>query len=103
MALGTRSSGTRRVVTFTRPFELGGLAYRLPAGSYTIETVTERLPGERPPGTFIRLPLPSGAAGMAPRILIDPKELEAALARDVTPEPYGPGPEPVVDHTGARG
>lgn len=93
------ASGTRKVVTFTRPFKLATVAYRLPAGSYTIETVVERLPDDRPVGTFLRLPLPSGAAGMAPRLMIDPVELEAALARDVAPEPYGPSPEPYGPET----
>lgn len=88
------ASGTTRVVTFTRPFQLSALKYGLPAGAYTIETAGERLPGARPAGTFIRLPLPSGAAGPLPHIMIDPMELEAALARDAAPEAYGPEPAP---------
>ncbi len=96
---------TSRIVTFTRPFRLSAVPYRLPAGSYTIETGTQ---GYRPNGTFLRLPLPAGAAGLAPQIMIDPADLEAALARDVAPEPYGPdphtpepyGPEAIADRAG---
>lgn len=83
-----------RIVTFTRPFRLSALPYPLPAGSYTIETGAQRLQnramtGYRPLGTFLRLPLPYGAAGMASHIMIDPVELETALAHDEA-EPYGP-------------
>ncbi len=93
------------IVTFTRPFRLGAMKHQLPAGSYTIDSDDERqhsaattLDGRL--GTFIRLPLPPGAAGASSRILVDPAELAAALARDVASEPYGPetGPETVAEH-----
>lgn len=97
------ASGTSKVVTFARAFELSAVKYRLPAGAYTIETTAGvRRPGDRPFGTYIRLPLVPGAAGAASAIMIDPIELEAALARDRAPESYGPepaayGPETVGD------
>ncbi len=95
---------TSRIVTFTRPFRLSALAYRLPPGSYKIETgqrlQNASMTGYRAEGTYLRLPLPTGAAGLAPQIMIDPLELEAALARDAAPESYGP--ETNADQT-ARG
>lgn len=92
---------TSRVVTFTRPFRLSAMPYRLPPGSYTIETGQREqnasMTGYRPPGTYLRLPLPYGAAGLAPQIMIDATELEVALAHDAAPEPYGP--ETIADVT----
>src|SRR4051812_15078283 len=93
---------TSRIVTFARPFRLSAIPYRLPAGSYTVETGAQRLEhaamtGYRALGTYLRLPLPSGAAGLAPQIMIDPADLEAALARDAAPEAYGP--ETIADKT----
>ena len=91
---------TSRIVTFTRPFRLSAMPYRLPAGSYRIETgkrlQNASMTGYRAEGTYLRLPLPTGAAGLAPQIMIDPLELEAALARDAAPE-YGP--ETIADQT----
>jgi hypothetical protein len=97
MATGSSSS---KVVTFTRPFRLSSMNYRLPAGSYTVETDEERS-AYRPRGTFIRIPLPFGAAGASSHIMIDPAELEAALARDAAPEAYGS--ETVGEHAQGEG
>ena len=100
----TRTSSA--VVTFTRSFRLSAIGYAQPAGSYTIETDEERLdtrslPAHRRVGTFIRVALPAGAAGSSSRIMIDPVELEAALARDVAPEQYGP--ETIAEHAAREG
>lgn len=97
----TRTSST--VVTFTRPFRLSAIGYVQPAGSYTIETDEARLEARSLPavGTFIRVALPFGAAGSSSRILIDPAELAAALARDSAPEPYGP--ETIAEHAAREG
>jgi hypothetical protein len=102
--MATRTSS--KIVTFTRPFQLSAMNRRLPAGSYTVETDEERLesvsvPADRPRGTFIRVPLPSGAAGASSQIMIDPAELEAALARDAAPEQYGPAT--VGEHAAREG
>jgi len=102
--MATRTSS--KIVTFTRPFRLSAMNHRLPAGSYTVETDEERLESVsvtayRRQGTFIRVPLPSGAAGSSSRIMIDPAELEAALVRDAAPEQYGP--ETVGEHAAREG
>jgi hypothetical protein len=95
----TRTSS--KIVIFTRPFRLSAVTHWLPAGSYTVETDEERLDSAsvtayRRLSTLIRTPLPSGAAGSSSQIPIDPAELEAALARDIAPEQYGP--ETVDEH-----
>ncbi len=82
-----------KIVTFARPFRLSALEHVQPPGSYTIETDEERIetrtvPAYRRVGTFIRVPAQS--AGSSSQVMIDPTELEAALARDAAPEPYGP-------------
>jgi hypothetical protein len=79
-----------RVVTFTRPFRLGAIGDEQPAGSYNVETDEERLdtvahPAYRRIATWMRVPLQSGFAG-SQTIIIDPVELESALARDAAPE-----------------
>jgi len=96
--MATRTSS--KTVTFMRPFRLSAMDREQPAGSYTIETDEERLetrslPAYRRLATFIRLPLRAGAPG-SEVIIIDPTELDAALARDAAPEQYGP--ETVGDH-----
>jgi hypothetical protein len=80
-----------KVVTFTRPFRLSAVDDEQPAGSYDVETDEERLdtvshPAYRRIATWIRIPLRSGFAG-SQTIVIDPAELESALARDAAPEP----------------
>lgn len=97
----TRTSS--KTVTFMRPFRLRAMDNEHPAGSYTVETDEERLdtpsvPAYRRLATFIRLPLRRGAPG-SETILIDPADLDAALARDAASEPYGP--ETAGEH-GAR-
>jgi hypothetical protein len=102
--MATRPSS--RIVSFTRPFRLSAMTHQLAAGSYTVETDEERLESASVPaygrrGTFIRIPLPSGAAGAPFRIMIDPVELEAALTRDAAPEEYGP--ETLTAHAAREG
>ena len=89
---------TSRIVTFTRPFRLGAMEHRQPAGTYTVETDEERLdtptvPAYRRCATSIRLPVRAGSSEV---VVIDPAELDAALARDTAPEPYGP--ETLAEH-----
>jgi hypothetical protein len=79
-----------KVVTFMRPFRLSAIDGEQPAGSYTVETDEERLdtvsfPAYRRIATWIRVPLPTGAAGSQTAV-VDPVELEAALARDAAVE-----------------
>ncbi len=75
-----------------------------PADSYTIETEEERLdtatatvPAYRRLATWIRIPLSSGSIG-SQTIVIEPIELERALARDAAPEP-----ETAAVHAAHRG
>ena len=99
MAMRTSS----RIVTFLRPFRLGAMEHEQPAGSYTVETDEERLdtrtvPAYRRIGTFIRIP--GSRVGSSSQVMIDPAELEAALARDAAPERYGP--ETADEHAARR-
>jgi len=99
----TRTSTT--TVIFTRPFRLSAMDEQQPPGVYTVETDEERLetvsfPAYRRLATWIRIPLHSGAAG-SQTIVIDPTDLELALARDAAPEPYGP--ETLAEYAARRG
>ncbi|HUA51717.1 MAG TPA: hypothetical protein VMB81_06110 [Candidatus Sulfotelmatobacter sp.] len=101
--MATRTSS--KTVTFMRPFRLSAMEREQPAGSYTVETDEERLethtlPAYRRLATFIRVPLRAGAPG-SETIVIEPAELEAALARDAAPEQYGP--ETVGEHAARAG
>lgn len=73
---------TRKVVTFTKPFELGSIG-TLPAGSYDVDTDEELVeslsfPFYRRIATLFHLR--NGATTQV--YLIDPVELEASLMRD---------------------
>lgn len=101
--MATRTSS--RTVIFLQPFRLAAMDAPEPAGSYTVETDEERLeavsfPAYRRTATRIRIPLRTGAAG-SQTIVIDPTELEAALARDAAPERYGP--QTVAEHAAHPG
>lgn len=78
-----------RTVTFTRPFVLAGLDEVLPAGDYSVETDEELIAGishaaYRRTSTVLRLPARSGPSHLMRAMTVDPDELEAALARDLT-------------------
>jgi hypothetical protein len=79
---------TKMMVTFTRPFSLGGYDGEQPAGSYSVETDEELLqgmsfPAYRRMATMMQLATgPRPAGGVLQVAVIDPKELEAALAVD---------------------
>jgi hypothetical protein len=86
----TRTS--KRTVTFRRPFILGELDEKQPAGAYIVETDEELLegisfPAYRRIATLIRLHAKPGRPGITQTLYIDPKELEAALLRDAKPAP----------------
>lgn len=79
-----------RMVTFRAAFRLTGLDDEQPPGTYAIEIEEERLEplsfaAYRRTATRIRVPL-RGLAGSSQTVVIDPAELEAALARDGAPE-----------------
>ena len=74
-------------ITFRHPFALEGLEDAAPPGTYRVDTEEERIEGlsflaYRRLATFIRLPMAGHGSGSAQSLLVDPKELEQALARD---------------------
>jgi len=81
---------SKKTVTFTKPFVLGGFDEVLPAGAYSVETDEELLEGVSFPAyrrilTLIHLhPRPSHP-GLTRTLTIDPNELDAALQRDQAP------------------
>jgi hypothetical protein len=80
---------TRNTVSFRRPFEIAGADGEQPAGTYVVETTEEPTGGlsfiayRRVSTTII---LASRQFGPASRqvVSIDPRDLEAAQARDAT-------------------
>jgi hypothetical protein len=79
---------TKTTVTFTRPFSLTGFDGEQPAGSYSVETDEELLegvsfPAYRRMATMMQVePGPRSNGSVLQVAVIDPKELEAALAVD---------------------
>lgn len=74
-------------VTFRHPFVLKGLGRTAPPGTYRVDIEEERIEGlsflaYRRLATFIRLPVAGRGPGSTESLLVDPKELERALARD---------------------
>ena len=81
----TRTS--RTIVTFARPFSLGGIDEVLPAGSYAVETDEELIEGlsflaYRRISTTILLPSLSPRSSSVEVVTIDPRDLEAARLKD---------------------
>jgi hypothetical protein len=77
----------RTSVIFSKPFSLDGVDGAQPAGTYGIETIEEALDtpsslAYRRVSTTIELPAMGEMNFMRQLITIDPRELEAALARD---------------------
>jgi hypothetical protein len=79
---------SHKTVTFTRPFSLNGIDEVQPAGSYTVETREDLLPGLSAPAwrlaTLIFLPSRPGGAFVEQVVNIDPLELVAAQERDAS-------------------
>lgn len=84
---------TKTTVTFTRPFSLSGFDGEQPAGSYSVETDEEMLdtvslPAYRRMATMMQLEAsPIGRNGFLQVAVVDPSELEAALAADAAHNP----------------
>jgi hypothetical protein len=83
MALRTK----RETVAFTQPFSLRGLDGVQPAGRYTVETDEELIeglsfPAYRRVATLMFLPSRPGGTLLGQIAIIDPRELQAAQARD---------------------
>jgi len=80
----------KKIVTFRRPFVLGGSDEALPAGPYSVETDEELLEGISFPAyrrilTLIHLHPKPGRPGLTETLTVDPNELDAALERDQAP------------------
>ena len=78
-------------ITFQHPASLKGLERAVAPGTYRVDVEEERIEGlsflaYRRLATFLRLPLPGQGAGSSQVHLVDPKELEQALARDAAAE-----------------
>ena len=78
---------SRKTVTFTQPFSLSGIEEVQPAGTYTVETDEELLPGLSFPAyrriaTLILLRSQRGRGLVEQVVNIDPLELQAAQERD---------------------
>jgi hypothetical protein len=78
---------SRKSVTFTQPFSLSGLDEVQPAGTYTVETDEELLPGLSFPAyrriaTLIYLRSRGGGPIAEEVVNINPLELQAAQERD---------------------
>ena len=78
---------TAMEITFRHPFALKGHARAVPPGTYRVDVEEEPIEGlsflaHRRLATFIRLPLAGHGPGSTQSLLVDPKELEQALARD---------------------
>ena len=86
---------SRKSVTFTRAFSLSGIDEVQPAGTYTVETDEELLPGLSFPAyrrvaTLIFLRSRRGGSIVEEVANVDPLELQAAQERDAgacTPSP----------------
>ena len=78
-------------VTFRHAFVLKGLDERQPPGTYEVETDEEPIQGlsflaYRRVATAIRIPMAGRGAGSSQTFTIDPRDLEAARARDFLAE-----------------
>lgn len=82
-----KSRISKRLVTFQNAFVLDGVEGELPAGDYTIETLEEspdqtELPAIQSSTTTLIVRPPRGKRGVTLYHIIDPVDLEAALAQD---------------------
>ena len=87
----TRS--TRSVVTFSRPFRIAGYEDDLPAGQYEMVVDEDLLEGVsfeayKRTATYLLIGGPAGGPGVAEMRPVDPRDMDAALARDQA-EPSG--------------
>ena len=95
MALRTR----RKFVVFRNPFELKDVGRILPAGSYEVVTDEELVEGLSFPvyrrvATMILVPAPAPRTASTELLSINPAQLAAAEARDVSATPAGSAGRP---------
>ena len=77
----------QETVTFSQSFTLAEVEGVQPAGSYIVQTDDETIEGlsflaYRRTDTRIQIPLQAGFRGSVQSISVDPRALEATLARD---------------------
>jgi hypothetical protein len=82
---------TSKTVTFTHPFNLGGMDAEQPAGTYTVETdeellQTSSLPAYKRISTLMRLPARPRSMVLTQIVEVNPLELAVVLARDPQPD-----------------
>ena len=97
---------SRKTVTFTRPFSLSGIEVQ-PAGTYTVETDEELIPGVSFPAyrriaSLIFLRSRAGGAVVDEIANVDPLELQAAQERDAGPHTLARYHSGYLDQNGAR-
>ena len=78
---------TRTTVTFAHAFAVDGFDQELPAGTYVVETEEELLQGLSLPAyhrtlTTLHVDRIPGRPGLKEAWQVDPRALEAAIARD---------------------
>jgi hypothetical protein len=94
---------TRRIVTFTRPFSLAGFHNWQPAGRYSVEIDASLMEGViyppyREMATMVRVDAEPDDGAARQVAIIDPRELQRALAADAVPA-FPPGFGEVVKHS----
>jgi hypothetical protein len=98
---------SRKTVTFTRPFSWSGIEVQ-PAGTYTVETDEELLPGVSFPAyrriaSLIFLRSRAGGAVVDEIANVDPLELQAAQERDAGPHGLAQYHSGYLDQNDGRG
>jgi hypothetical protein len=78
---------TRKIVKFSNPFSIEGVGRVLPAGNYEVVTDEELIEGVSFPvyrrvATMMLAPTQSSQAPSIEMLIIDPRDLAAALERD---------------------
>jgi uncharacterized Zn-finger protein len=94
---------TRRIVTFMRPFSLGGFHGWQPPGRYSVEVDASLMEGMtyasyREMATMVRVVTEGGDGAPGQVAVIDPKELQKALVADAVPN-FPPGFGEVIEHS----
>lgn len=83
------------LVTFAHPFVLAGVDEALPAGAYSVEIDEELLagvsfPAYRRVAALLHLGPTPDHPGRSETLIVDPAELDAALARDLAADDAEP-------------
>lgn len=96
---------SRKTVTFAQPFALSGIDGVQPAGTYTVETDEELLPGLSFPAyrrIATLIVLRSRGGGPVEVANIDPLELQAAQEREASPHPLADYHSSYLDQSNRR-